>query len=72
MATEFQFPDLGEGVDAGDVVGVLVAEGDAVGIDRAQVADLRQRLATFAEDWESPEMCIYDNYDATQVNLQTR
>ena len=25
------------------------------GIDRAQVADLRQRLATFAEDWESPE-----------------
>ena len=31
------------------------------GIDRAQVADLRQRLATLAEDWESPEMCICDD-----------
>ena len=42
------------------------------GIDRAQATDLRQRLATFAEDWESPEMCIYDDYDVAQANLQTR
>jgi hypothetical protein len=32
------------------------------GIDEVQAAELRARLATFAEDWESPEMDIYDNY----------
>ena len=42
------------------------------GIDEAQAADLRARLATFAEDWNSPEMDIYDNYDAAKANLQTR
>lgn len=30
------------------------------GIDQAQAADLRARLSTFAEDWERPEMDIYD------------
>lgn len=30
-------------------------------IDATQAADLRARLATFAEDWESPEMDVYDN-----------
>jgi hypothetical protein len=44
----------------------------ARGIDEAQAADLRSRLATFAEDWESPEMSLYDNYDAVKANLQTR
>lgn len=39
------------------------------GIDRAQAADLRARLATFAEDWDSPEMEIYDNYDEAKVEL---
>ncbi len=38
------------------------------GIDKAQAADLRERLATFAEDWENPEMSIYDNYDAAKSN----
>jgi hypothetical protein len=33
-----------------------------LGIDEAQAADLRARLRAFAEDWESPEMNIYDNY----------
>ncbi|MGQ9629968.1 MAG: hypothetical protein ACUVXI_06560 [bacterium] len=42
------------------------------GIDELQAADLRARLATFAEEWESPEMSIYDNYDAAKANLQTR
>ena len=36
------------------------------GIDKAQAADLRERLSTFAEDWES--MSIYDNYDAAKSN----
>ena len=38
------------------------------GIDKAQASDLRERLAIFAEDWESPEMSIYDNYDVAKSN----
>jgi hypothetical protein len=34
----------------------------ARGIDEKQAADLRARLGTFAEDWDSPEMSVYDNY----------
>ena len=30
------------------------------GIDERQAADLRSRLATFAEDWDRPEMDVYD------------
>jgi hypothetical protein len=41
----------------------------ARGIDEEQAADLRARLTTFAEDWDSPEMEIYDNYDAAKRNL---
>jgi hypothetical protein len=37
------------------------------GIDEKQAAELRARLATFAEDWDSPEMSIYDNYDAAKA-----
>ncbi len=33
------------------------------GIDEAQAAELRNRLASFAEEWESPEMTPYDNYE---------
>jgi hypothetical protein len=41
----------------------------ARGIGVTQAADLRLRLATFAEDWNTPEMEIYDNYDAAKANL---
>ena len=34
----------------------------ARGIDPALAGDLRARLATFAEDWNSEEMAIYDDY----------
>ena len=34
------------------------------GIGQAQAADLRARLKTFAEDWERPEMSIYDESPA--------
>lgn len=44
----------------------------ARGIDETQAADLRVRLKTFAEDWDSPEMEVYDNYDAAHARLQTR
>lgn len=30
------------------------------GIDESHAADLRQRLKTFAEDWDRPEMDVYD------------
>jgi hypothetical protein len=30
------------------------------GIDEAQAADLRSRLETMAEDWNRPEMDVYD------------
>ena len=39
------------------------------GIDKAQAELLRTSLATFAEDWNSPEMSIYDDYDAAKANL---
>ena len=44
----------------------------ARGIDEAHAADLRARLATFAEDWDSSEMAIYDDYDAAKARLQAR
>ena len=30
------------------------------GVNEAQAADLRNRLKTFAEDWNRPEAAIYD------------
>ena len=30
MATEFRLPDLGENIESGDVVNVLVNEGDEI------------------------------------------
>ena len=39
------------------------------GMNEEQAAELRARLATFAEDWDSPEMSIYDNYDAAKAKL---
>jgi len=44
----------------------------ARGIDETQAADLRARLTTFVEDWSSPEMDIYDNYETVKADLQTR
>lgn len=41
----------------------------AHGIDEAQAAELRARLAPFAEDWASPEMAAYDHYDAAKSKL---
>ena len=39
------------------------------GIDEEQATHLRARLKAFAEDWESPEMEIYDDYDANKSKL---
>ncbi len=40
----------------------------AQGIDTEQAKLLRSSLANFSDDWDSPEMSIYDNYDAAKVN----
>ena len=39
------------------------------GIDETQAVELRNRLSSFAEGWNSPEMDVYDNYDAVKANL---
>ncbi len=41
----------------------------ARGIDEVQAADIRARLAAFAEDGETPEMALYDDYDAAKARL---
>lgn len=35
-------------------------------VDLTQLEFLRVSLATFAEDWNSPVMSVYDNYDAAK------
>ena len=40
-----------------------------VSIGPATSAELRTRLASFAEDWNQPEMEIYDNYVAGKSAL---
>ncbi|MBD2056863.1 hypothetical protein H6F88_12700 [Oculatella sp. FACHB-28] len=42
---------------------------ESQGIDKEQAKLLRANLATFSEDWDSPEMGIYDDYDAAKANL---
>ncbi len=38
------------------------------GIDIEQAKALRASLDTFTDDWNSPEMSVYDNYDAANAN----
>ncbi|PKO21756.1 MAG: hypothetical protein CVU38_13050 [Chloroflexi bacterium HGW-Chloroflexi-1] len=60
-----ELPRLPEGVQEETPVIITFLETRYVdlqtrGIDRIQAAVLRERLATFAEDWDHPEMDIYD------------
>ena len=62
-----------DGVDDGMPVLVTFLDAGKIdlrtrGIDKKQAAELRGRLATFAEEWESPEMDVYDHYIAKFVN----
>ena len=41
------------------------------GIDEAQATDLRAQLGSFAEEWDSPDMALYDNYDAAKAKLSS-
>ena len=38
-------------------------------INQEEAAALRERLAPFAEEWDSPEMDIYNDYDGTKADL---
>ncbi len=52
-----------EGVDQQVIVTFLesqVVNLSDRGVDEQQAADLRSRLAAFTEDWERPEMDVYD------------
>ena len=42
----------------------------SLGISKEQAVQIRAQFATFAEDWDSPEMDIYDNYEAAKSALQ--
>ena len=61
-----------EPVSAAAEAAAPLKQSRARGIDESHAAELRARLATFAEDWESPEMAIYDDYDAASARLQAR
>jgi hypothetical protein len=41
----------------------------ARGIDEAQAAEIRAQLGSFVEEWDSPDMALYDNYDAAKAKL---
>jgi len=42
------------------------------GVTEEQAANLRARLASFTEGWETPEMGVYDDYDTLKSKPQTR
>lgn len=42
------------------------------GISKEQAAELRASLSTFADDWDSPEMDIYDDYEAILAKRSAR
>ena len=40
-------------------------------IDQEQAAELRERLTTFVEDWNNPEMDVYDDYESAKSRLSS-
>ena len=49
---------LGDFIDEGQKKGAIDLQ--SCGINREQAANLRARLQSFAEDWNCPEMDVYD------------
>ena len=67
-------PDLPEDVRDDTRVIVTFLETNHIdlrerGIDEAQAAELRAQLGTFAEEWNSQDMTLYDDYDAAKAKL---
>lgn len=55
-----------EGAEGSRVIVTLIGSGQSVdlgtrGIAKNQASDLRHRLDRFAEDWDRPEMAVYDD-----------
>jgi hypothetical protein len=61
--TEFSLPELPTLIESNPI------DSAAQGIDPEQAEILRTNLTTFADDWNSPEMSIYDDYDAAKASL---
>ena len=40
------------------------------GINQEEAQIMRDNLVTFADDWNNPEMSIYDNYEQHKNNLE--
>jgi hypothetical protein len=65
---KIELTELPPGVPDGAAVLVTFLPSGSVnlqdhGIDPEQAAEIRARLASFAEDWDTPEMSLYDDYD---------
>jgi hypothetical protein len=41
-------------------------------IPAAALAELRGHLDRFAEEWDSPEMSMYDDYDSSRAAVEPR
>ncbi len=50
-------------------LGSIHVDLQARGIGPEQAGELRDRLKVFTEDWDSPEMDIYDDYDGAKARL---
>ncbi|WP_107668684.1 hypothetical protein [Cyanothece sp. BG0011] len=65
-------PNIKEGTA---VIVTFVSDDDinlsSQGISEEDAQKLRNHLTTFADDWNSPEMSIYDNYEQNKANLET-
>ena len=69
-----EFPELPEGVpDETDAVVTFVSkdatELERLGITRGQAEEFRFGLGAGIEDWNSPEMDIYNDYDRYKAEL---
>ena len=58
ITTNQEESKLGEFIDEGQKKGAIDLQ--SRGINREQAANLRARLQSFAEDWNCPEMDVYD------------
>ncbi|AFZ45825.1 hypothetical protein PCC7418_3721 [Halothece sp. PCC 7418] len=70
---QIQLMEDPKSVPEGTRVIVTFMEGEQIdlkaqGIEEKEAQILRESFASFSEDWESPEMSIYDDYDAAQSN----
>jgi predicted transcriptional regulator len=58
ITTNQEESKLGDFIDEGQKKGAIDLQ--SRGINREQAANLRARLQSFAEDWNCPEMDVYD------------